>query len=96
MVSQSAQSIRSVLNRGKNADRYCVEIEYRDSAGVRTRRVVSPIRVHKKVVLALCLCRELPRNFTIAGITAAKLVAANDVLMPATIETISEGKIDEQ
>lgn len=76
-----------------NPDGVAVEMHYRDTSGQTTRRVVSPIRfVGETQFLALCLCREEPRRFTLSRCYAVKIVQASDVLMPVEIQEIREGE----
>jgi predicted DNA-binding transcriptional regulator YafY len=62
---------------------YVVELEYADSKGALTHRTISPIRfVGGNRVLALCLCREQPRQFYLERCSAVRLVSSSQVLMP--------------
>lgn len=66
-----------------NPDDLVIELDYRDSKGRKTRRTVSPIRfVSENCFLALCLCREAPRQFCLERCGDVVLRAAHDVLMP--------------
>lgn len=70
-----------------DSDNYVVEMDYVDSKGVRTTRTVSPIRfVGKDRVLAMCLCREQPRQFYLDRCENVRLIAAEEVLMPMPIQ----------
>lgn len=70
-----------------DCDRYVLEIDYLDTKGKRTRRMVSPIRFgnQDEMFLGLCLCREEPRQFRLARCHQARLVPAEDVVMPVEI-----------
>ena len=65
------------------ADDYVVSLDYLDSKGVLTRRIVSPIRfLPGDRLLALCLCREEPRQFYLNRCHNVKLCLATDFVMP--------------
>ncbi len=57
--------MRAVLAKAMQAaDDYVISLDYLDSKGVLSRRIVSPIRfLAGDRLLALCLCREEPRQF---------------------------------
>ncbi|MFK7734835.1 MAG: hypothetical protein AB8B50_02335 [Pirellulaceae bacterium] len=80
--------MRNLLQRAMyQADDVVVSLEYFDSKGLRTRRVVSPIRfVGKDRFLALCLCRGEPRQFYLKRCENLALRNANDYVMPVAIE----------
>lgn len=64
-------------------DELVVEFEYCDSKGVRTRRVVSPIRfLANNRFLGLCLSREEPRQFYLERCENIRLKKACEYLMP--------------
>lgn len=70
-------------------DDLVLKIHYTDREGNVTERIVSPIRmVNAKSMLALCLCRELPRRFDLDRCSNLELVNANTVLMPVPIRTV--------
>jgi predicted DNA-binding transcriptional regulator YafY len=80
-----------------NPDTFVIRMVYLDDKGKRTRRVVSPIRYGKQQSLnrfymfqALCLSRQEPRWFKMAGCQNIELLRASDVLMPLEIEVLSE------
>lgn len=80
METQSP-SIRQQLRRAMNADRYVARIEYVATSGERTNRVISPVRMTgKNTVLALCLGRGEPRQFSINRIMSIELQKSSDVL----------------
>ena len=84
-------SLQQVIWRCMKApDHYVMEIDYADSAGQCTRRIISPTRfgAHKKTMMALCLGREEVRHFQLGRIRAFRLVLASDVLMPSPIITL--------
>ena len=67
-------------------DDIVVEIEYEDSKGQRTQRVVSPIRfLGKNRFLGLCLCRCEPRQFWLPRCAKISLKKAADYVMPVPI-----------
>lgn len=67
-------------------DDLVIEFDYCDSKGKTTHRTVSPIRfLGRDRFLALCLCREEPRQFYLDRCANVTLVAAADVLMPVAM-----------
>ncbi|MEO1528059.1 MAG: hypothetical protein AAFX06_21725 [Planctomycetota bacterium] len=72
-----------------DSETFVVELIYRDSAGARTRRVVSPIRfVGENRFLGLCLCREEPRQFYLSRCESVRLIPSAEVIMPMPMETL--------
>ena len=70
----------------ESPDDYVIELSYRDSKGEVTRRTISPIRfLAPGRFLALCLCREEPRQFHVDRCSRVALKSANDVVMPVAI-----------
>ena len=70
-------------------DDYVVSLEYLDSKGAATRRVVSPIRfLSGGRFLGLCLCREEPRQFYMNRCQNVKLCRASDFVMPVPVTVI--------
>lgn len=70
-----------------DSDNFVIEMDYIDSKGAQTTRTVSPIRfVGKDRVLAMCLCREQPRQFYLDRCKNVRLIAAETVLMPMPIQ----------
>ncbi len=86
-VAQSSLEITRLLRRAMaNPDELVVEMEYSDSKGAVTRRTISPIRfVGSERVLALCLCREEPRQFYLNRCSGLRLLSADSVLMPVAM-----------
>lgn len=67
-------------------DDLVIEFDYRDSKGVATHRVVSPIRfLGNNRFLALCLCREEPRQFHLDRCQNVQLEPAANFLMPVAM-----------
>lgn len=70
----------------QDSDNYVIELDYVDASGNRTRRTISPIRfVGRDRLLAMCLCREQPRQFYLERCENVRLVPAESVLMPMPI-----------
>lgn len=70
-----------------NPDEFVVEMSYRDSRGQTSRRVISPIRwLSSDRLLALCLCREEPRQFYWSRCSELRLAKASDFLMPVPLQ----------
>ena len=70
-------------------DDYVVSLEYLDSKGAATRRIVSPIRfLPGGRFLGLCLCREEPRQFYMNRCRNVKLCRASDFVMPVPVTVI--------
>ena len=79
--------MRQILQTAmRDPDRWVVELEYCDSAGERTRRVVSPIRfLGPGRFLALCLCRAEPRQFYLQRCEQLRLRPAASYVMPVAM-----------
>ena len=72
--------IRQAMNQ---PDDLAIQLDYTASDGSVSRRVVSPIRfLAGDQFLALCLCREEPRQFHLNRCSNARIVRASDILMP--------------
>lgn len=84
-------AVRRILNRAMaDSDSWVVEFEYADSKGQRTRRTVSPIRFcGSDRFLALCLCREEPRQFHWQRCDGFRLIPAAEVIMPVPMQVLS-------
>ena len=76
-----------IINKSMQCyDDWVIEFTYRDSKGVESKRVVSPIRfVDANRFLALCLCREEPRQFRMDRCNNVTLKPAWDYVMPLAI-----------
>lgn len=71
-------------------DDLVVQLDYKDSKGEKTRRVVSPIRfLPNGRFLGLCLCRCAPRQFHLDRCENVQLRKANDYVMPVPMITAS-------
>ncbi len=84
--------MRSTLNRAmQDSDRFVVELDYCDSKGESTHRVISPIRfLPGNRLLALCLCREEPRQFHLNRCSNIKLRRAEQFVMPLMMTAAGE------
>ena len=72
----------------QDSDFWVIEMDYVDAQGNLSHRVVSPIRfVGSDRFLALCLCREAPRQFQLSRCQDVRLVPAAEVLMPMPMTT---------
>lgn len=70
----------------QDSDNLVVTMDYVDSKGVSSHRVVSPIRfLGGNRFLALCLCREEPRQFYLDRCRNVALMNAAEVMMPLAI-----------
>ena len=76
-----------IINKSMQCyDDWVIEFTYRDSKGVESKRVVSPIRfVDANRFLALCLSREEPRQFRMDRCNNVTLKPAWDYVMPLAI-----------
>lgn len=85
--------MKSILRRAMlDSETHVVEMDYCDSKGNRTRRVVSPIRfVGRDRFLGLCLCREEPRQFQLSRCENVRLIPAAEVMMPMPMLKLSGG-----
>lgn len=83
--------MRQLIQRAMHQSDDCVIVfDYRDAAGVTTRRVASPIRfLGSDRFLALCLCRAEPRSFTVARCCNMRLERAADFLMPVEMPVVT-------
>ena len=71
-----------------DSDNFVIELEYTDSKGKVSRRVVSPIRfVTPDRFMALCLCREAPRVFYLKNCNNVSLQEAWKYVMPVEMVT---------
>jgi len=78
---------RIIRGAAANPDRWVVAMDYVDSKGARTGRMVSPIRfLGSDRFLALCLCREEPRQFSLNRCENVHFVPAAEVIMPVMLE----------
>ena len=74
------QSLRRAMQQ---PDDLVILLDYTDSKGVESRRVVSPIRfLSQDRFLALCLCREEPRQFYLDRCHNVRLGQAAEFMMP--------------
>ena len=82
--------MKNVLRRAMfDSETFVIEMVYSDSKGNRTRRIVSPIRfVGTDRFLALCLCREEPRQFYLSRCEDVRLIPAAEVIMPMPMQTV--------
>jgi predicted DNA-binding transcriptional regulator YafY len=72
----------------QQSDDLVVVFDYVDARGASTRRVASPIRfMGTDRFLALCLCREEPRQFALEKCRNLRLELAANYLMPVAIAT---------
>lgn len=73
-----------------DADERVIEFDYEDGQGNVSRRVASPIRfLGNDRFLALCLCREEPRQFYLSRCSNVELRSANDYVMPVPIHPVA-------
>ena len=70
----------------QDPEKWVISLEYVDSKGVATKRLVSPIRfLSSRRFLALCLCREEPRQFYLDRCHNVELTPADQVMMPVAM-----------
>ncbi len=76
--------MNAILNRAmQDPDRLVVELDYLDSKGLKSHRVVSPIRfLSGNRFLGFCLCREEPRQFHLSRCANVSLQPAENYVMP--------------
>ena len=81
---------KSTLRRAmQDSDDWVIEMDYIDAKGNASHRTISPIRfVGGDRLLALCLCREAPRQFQLARCQNVRLLPAAEVLMPMPMPTV--------
>ena len=77
-------SLNQALRRAMgDPDHWVVALDYVDSKGESTQRVVSPIRfLGPRRFLALCLCAEACRQFRIDRCSDVQLKPAHEYVMP--------------
>lgn len=79
------QTLRKAMQA---ADDLVVRLDYQDSKGETTTRIVSPIRfLSGGRFLGLCLCRCEPRQFHMERCENLELQSANDYVMPVPMLT---------
>jgi len=82
---------RSVTKAMRDSDHWVLKIRYEAKNGDVHDRFVSPIRYEADGrFLALCLCREEPRLFSLDRCLAWRLVKAEEVLMPVEIVPVQK------
>jgi len=73
----------------QDPDNLVIELQYTDQKKRQTRRVVSPIRfVAPDRFIALCLCREEPRVFSLSDCRNVSLKPAWDYVMPVEMVVV--------
>ena len=82
--------MQTILKRAmQDSDRFVVELDYVDSKGMKTHRVISPIRfLPGNRMLGFCLCREEPRQFHLNRCSNVSLHRAEDYLMPLPMSSM--------
>lgn len=82
--------MNTILRRAmQDSDNFVVEFDYVDSKGLTTRRVISPIRfMPGNRLLALCLCREAPRQFHLSRCSNVRLCRAEQYMMPVAMVAV--------
>jgi predicted DNA-binding transcriptional regulator YafY len=82
--------MNALLSRAMQAaDDYVISLDYVDSHGAITRRIVSPIRfLPGGRFLGLCMCREEPRQFYLNRCQNVRLCRAADFVMPVPVITL--------
>ena len=82
---------QKLINRAmQSPDDLVLQLEYIDSKGNKSVRIVSPIRfLSSGRFLALCLCRCEPRQFHLDRCCQLELKAAADYVMPVAMAQAS-------
>jgi predicted DNA-binding transcriptional regulator YafY len=85
--AERTMQIQNLINKAmRSPDDLVISMEYVDSEGVKSRRIVSPIRfMGPRRFLALCLCREEPRQFVLQRCHDVTLMPAAEVMMPVAM-----------
>lgn len=85
------QIMKNLISQAmQDPDNLVIELQYKDRKNCETRRIVSPIRfLSPDRFIALCLCREEPRVFSINECRNVSLKPAWDYLMPVEMVVIS-------
>lgn len=77
---------RTLTQAMRNSDALVVALDYVDSKGNTTSRIVSPIRfLAPNRFLALCLCRCEPRQFQMERCSNVQLRPAGQYVMPVAL-----------
>lgn len=92
MLSPSEK--HSLIAAMRDPDNLVVRLQYQDSTGKTTIRVVSPIRLEGDSIMALCLAREQCRRLILSRISKVELIRACDVLMPVPIVELKRVSVD--
>jgi predicted DNA-binding transcriptional regulator YafY len=80
---------RLIATAMHRSDDLVVTLDYLDTKGHVTRRVVSPIRfVAADRFLALCLCRCEPRQFQLDRCSNLRLAQAAEFTMPVEMAAV--------
>ncbi len=86
-TSKLQQVLRTAM---QHSDDLVIQLEYVDSKGVKTLRIVSPIRfLSTGRFLGLCLCRCEPRQFHLDRCSNIQLKKAADYVMPVVMAQAS-------
>lgn len=82
--------MRNLIQRAlRQADDLVLVFDYRDSKGILTRRVVSPVRfLAGDRFLALCLSREEPRQFYLNRCENMRIDWAVNFVMPVPMAPV--------
>jgi predicted DNA-binding transcriptional regulator YafY len=83
---ESLMNLSFIRRAMQNPDDVVLMMDYTDSKGVTSHRVVSPIRfLGSDRFLALCLCREEPRQFYLSRCQNLRLEDSANILMPVAM-----------
>ena len=84
IATHNKTNIRPLIARAmQDSDQWAIRMDYRDRNDVVTSRFISPIRfLAPDRFLALCLCREEPRQFYLERCEEVVLIPADEILMP--------------
>jgi predicted DNA-binding transcriptional regulator YafY len=87
---QNVEQQRSIQRAMWAPDDLVLQLEYIDSKGNKSVRIVSPIRfLSSGRFLALCLCRCEPRQFHLDRCSQIELKPAADYVMPVAMSQAS-------
>lgn len=73
----------------RQQDDLVLVFDYVDSKGLKSRRIVSPVRfLGSDRFLGLCLSREEPRQFQLSRCSHVRIDEANNYVMPVAMEVV--------
>lgn len=89
------QQLRDIQRAMRAPEQWVLQVEYEDSQGNKSVRIVSPIRyLSAERLLALCLCRCEPRQFYLNRCSKWELKPAAEYVMPVDMAHVELAHVD--